>query len=119
MRDARPRFDVRVEAPRVRARIEEGGYAADTELAVAAVAFAEESLPCVTGITRHEGELYSQSPDCLTVVYPDGGDTLWSVAERYHKSPARLAERNGIPLHEPADAALATSLDGVAYLIVE
>ena len=119
VRGTQPRYEVRVDAPRVRARIEEGGYAADTELAVSVAAFSEESFPYVSGVTRHEDAPFEKNADCLTVVYPDGGDTLWSVAERYHRSPARLAEANRIPLASAGDAALPTSLDGVAYLIVE
>ena len=118
-RDAEPRYDVRIEAPRVRARIEDGGYAADTELALSATAFVEEGFTYVSGVTRHEDEGYAPRTDCMTVVYPDGGDTLWAIAERYHTTPARLAAANRIPLAEPADAGVIGTLDDVGYLIVE
>lgn len=118
LRSVEPRYDVRVDAPRVRARIEEGGYAADTELSLSVAAFFEESFPYVSGVSRYEGEEYPTCQDAMTVVYPDGGDTLWSVSERYHRSPARVAEENRIPLRDAADAGLPTSLDGISYLIV-
>ncbi|MBO7292852.1 MAG: LysM peptidoglycan-binding domain-containing protein, partial [Clostridia bacterium] len=46
-------------------------------------------------------------------------DTLWSIAERYHTTPAAVAAANRLPFTGNEEAALPHSLDGVSYLLVE
>ena len=113
------RFECRAEAVTAHGRIEEGGYAADTELAVSLSAFSTTGLPAVTAVVLHPEEAYARRDGSVTVVYPDGEDTLWSIAERYHTTPAAVAAANRLPFTGNEEAALPHSLDGVSYLLVE
>lgn len=113
------RFDCRAEALAAHGRIEEGGFAADTELAVSLSAFSAGGVSAVTAAVLHPEEPYTRRRGSVTVVYPDGEDTLWSIAERYHTTPGAVAAANRLPFHGNEEAALSHSLDGVSYLLVE
>ena len=113
------RYECHVSAPWSRGRLEEGGYATDTELSMNLVAFAEESMSVIEKVTLHPEEAYDARSSGITVVYVSEGDTLWSLAERYHLTPEELALGNRLPFSGNEDAALGTSLDGVAFLLVE
>ena len=113
------RFECHAEAIASHGRIEEGGYAADTELAVSLSAFSTTALPAVTAVVLHPEETYARRGGSVTVVYPGDGDTLWSIAERYHTTPAAVAAANRLPFLGNEEAALSHSLDGVSYLLVE
>ena len=112
------RYECTCTAHAAQSRIEEGGYATDTELAVTLLALRGESVAAVTAVTLHPEERYPEREGLITVVYPEGGDTLFSLAERYHTTPAALAEGNHLPFTGNEEAALPTSLDGVAYLVI-
>ncbi len=116
---AEVRYECRVEPILSRGRIEEGGYAADTELALSLVAFATESLSAIGALTSYPEERFPRREGEIAVVYPDEGETLWSVAERYHTTPTALARANRLPIEDNEAAAAPASLDGVAYLLVE
>lgn len=113
------RFECHAEAISAQGRIEGEGYAADTELAVSLSAFSTTALPAVSAVVLHPEEAYSRSGGSVTVVYPDGEDTLWSIAERYHTTPAAVATANDLPFTDNEEAALSHSLDGVSYLLIE
>ncbi|MBP5209446.1 MAG: LysM peptidoglycan-binding domain-containing protein [Clostridia bacterium] len=62
---------------------------------------------------------YPQDEDCLTAAYLCDGDSLWSVAKRYHTSPERIAGTNalsGDALRAPDSA---YPLDGYIKLLIE
>ena len=103
----------------VRPRIEDAGYGADTELSLSLVAVCEESVTAVDRVTVDTEDRFVRRDGTVRVVYPAGGDTLWSIAARMHTTPRDLAEANRLSCTDNAEAALPTSLDGVSYLLVE
>jgi hypothetical protein len=116
---AEVRYECRVEPLFSRGRIEEGGYATDTELALSLAVFTSESISAVGSVTPHPEEAFPKREGEITVVYPEEGETLWSLAERYHTTPAALSRANRLGIEENEGAAAPASLDGVAYLLVE
>lgn len=114
-----PFYEYRAEAVLSRARLEDGGFAVDTDVALSVAAFSEGHVSAVTDCRLLHEMPYPSQSGTITVVYPDDGDTLFSLAERYHKTPAELAEANHLPFESNEEAALPTSLDGVGFLLVE
>jgi len=55
----------------------------------------------------------------ILVYYPDGEDTLFSVARRFHTTPRRLAIDNSLTEATLADRSSAASLRGVDKLIIK
>ena len=102
-----------------RGRLEGNGYADDTELALSLAVFAPSSTSVICERRDYPDEAYPVRRGTVTVVYPKDGDTLFSVAERYHTTPASLALTNRLGELTNEEAALPTSLDGVAFLLVE
>lgn len=113
------RYECRCEAHEAHSRIEEGGYATEVELSVTLAAFREEGAAIVSEVTLYPEEAYPAREGSITVVYPEADDTLFSLAERYHTTAAALSDANHLPFEGNEEAALPTSLDGVAYLIVD
>lgn len=113
------RYECTVRPVTVRGRTADGGYAADTELALSLAVFGRSCTEAVVGVTPHPEETFPKREGSITVVYPDEGDTLWSLAERYHTTPAALAESCGLLGLSEEAVAEPSSLDGVAYLLVE
>ena len=112
-------YDCRVDAVGVRARLEEGGYAADTELRLLLSATAASPVTLVSSVTSYPEETYPTRRGIVTVVYPEADDNLFSIAERYHTTPAALAAANAISLADGLAANDPALLDGISYLIVE
>ncbi len=112
-------YECRVDAVSARARLEEGGYAADTELRLLLTAYAETPVTLVAGVTVHPEETYPTRAGTVTVVYPEADDDLFSIAERYHTTPAALIEANRLAVGEESFLADPALLDGVSYLLVE
>ena len=69
--------------------------------------------------TVFEDDRFPATRGAIKVIYPTGEDTLWSLSERYHTTRRALAEANRLVCTDNAEAALATSLDGVSYLLLE
>ena len=113
------RYECTVRPVAVRGHLSEGGYAADTELSLSLAAFGRESFSVVSSVTPHPEEAFVPDAALVRVVYPDPEDSLWSLAERYHTTPAAIAGANGLPPPAEESVALPSSLDGVAYLLLE
>ena len=103
----------------VRPRIEDGGYAADTELSLSLVATCRDGIAVVDQVELFKEERFTKQGGMVRVIYPSGEDTLWSLAERTHTTPCALAEANGLPYNDNAESALSASLDGISYLLLE
>ncbi|MBQ2718715.1 MAG: LysM peptidoglycan-binding domain-containing protein [Clostridia bacterium] len=112
------RYECCVNAVSSRARIEDTGYATDTELSLALTAYAPTPLTVVEGVRPLTDTPYPTRESSITVVYPEEGDSLWSVGERYHTTVAALTASNRLGEEErfPADP---ETLSGVGYLLVE
>ena len=77
-----------------------------------------DEVTVVSGVERGEGAYPERAPGEIVAVYPEGGETLWEIAERYGVSPAAVAQKNGLPegVQNAPDAP--NSLDGVVRLLI-
>ena len=77
-----------------------------------------DEVTVVSGVTRGEGAYPERAAGEIVAVYPEGGETLWEIAERYGVSPAAVARQNGLPegVQNAPDAP--DSLDGVVRLLI-
>ena len=97
-----------------RARVDGERVFVDAELGVCAVLRGERRIRMLAE-TRF-GEAVKQNAAVYTVCYPARGDTLWSVAKRYHRPIEAIAEMNTLGGSAAADSE--ESLSGIAYLLV-
>lgn len=65
------------------------------------------------------GEAECRDKGRILVYYPDGEDTLFSVARRFHTTPRRIAIDNSLTEATLADRSSAASLRGVDKLIIK
>jgi hypothetical protein len=85
----------------------------DAEIALMLTIATKESLSVLESVSfkndvvRRRGE--------YVVCFPAEGETLWSVAKRYHAPMAMLTVANDLHAAAPDDA---NALDGIGYLIV-
>ena len=107
-------YDVTVTPLSCRARADGERVGIDAELAVCMATRAEHEVVMLRAASF--GEAVVPSAACYTVCYPAREDTLWSVAKRYHRAIAEIAEKNPLSGGPAADAE--GSLEGVRYLLV-
>ena len=77
-----------------RARVEGGRLGLECEMAVSARVCVEDSL---TALTEAQFGEALEKPSEMVVAFPARGETLWSLAKRYHVSLAALAKLNATP----------------------
>lgn len=114
-----PRFDTVCEVLYLRPRTERDGIAIDAELSVKTIAYCEENFTFVSSVTPDKESPYPHRADEIAVLYPDDGESLWSLGKRTHTSPAALCHLNSLALPEGEDLASPHSLNGVGYLLVQ
>lgn len=102
-----------------RARLEVDCVAVDAEIALSLRAFEEQELRLLAEAEPDRSVSVEHGGNRVFVVYPQEGDTLFSLGARYHKSRAALAERNGLPPEALAISDMTHSLDGVHHLLME
>ncbi len=113
------RYECCVSAVSSRGRIEDAGYADDTELRLLLVAYVPTPLTVVESVRPVSDAAYPVREGVITVVYPEEGDSLWSIAERYHTTVASLASLNSLDGESLGFAADPETLSDVGYLLVE
>lgn len=101
-----------------RARLDEKMLSVDCELALWVRAHEARSIR-VLASAEPKGALAREERGCVHVVYPQKGDTLFSLSCRYHKKRAAVATANGLPDAALDNAASPASLDGVHHLLIE
>lgn len=97
----------------VKATVDGGRLLVEAELAAAPALSVAENVPALAALRT--GERLAPRAADLTICYPAPGETLWSVAARYHAPLLPLAEQNGLAAE---NAASPDSLKGVRYLTV-
>lgn len=97
----------------VKATVDGGRLLVEAELAAAPALSVAETVPALAALRT--GERLAPRAADLTICYPAPGETLWSVAARYHAPLLPLAEQNGLAAE---NAASPDSLKGVRYLTV-
>lgn len=113
-----PRFDIDCEVLYLRPRIERDGIAIDAEISAKVLAFCEDNFTFVSKITTDKENPYPKREDEIAVLYPEEGESLWSLGKRVHRSPEALCRLNGIELPTGEDLAAPHSLHGVGHLLV-
>lgn len=114
-----PRFDATCEVLYLRPRVERDGVAIDAEISVKTLSYCEENFTFVSSVTLDRENPYPHRADEITVLYPDDGESLWSLGKRTHTSPAALCRLNSLALPEGEDLASPHSLGDVGYLLVQ
>ncbi len=76
-----------------RARVEGGRLRLECEMAVSARLCVEQKLTALTEVRF--GEVL-EKPAAMTVAFPTRGETLWSLAKRYHAAPEVIARLNSV-----------------------
>ncbi len=114
-----PRLEAEVRLLCLRPRQERDGMAADAELGVRLLAYTEEGLAYVEGVSADKENPYEKRVDEIAVVYPEEGETLWSLAKRVSSTPAALCRLNQLELPIGEDLNTTHSLNGVAYVLVK
>ena len=95
---------------------EGGALNAEGELSVSATVTEKTTDETVCSVKAQEAEKRSGSG--MTVIYPQRGDTLWSVAKQRRVSPETLCKMNGMDEDRSADPNAADSLDGIRCLMI-
>ncbi len=113
------KYDCQIDVVCAHSRPEAAGYATDTELAVSLTVLEETTVPHIASVRTDPSESYAKDPATMIVTYPEDNETLWSVAKRYHTTPAALAAANQLAPQSNEEAAAPSSLDGVAYLLID
>ena len=101
-----------------RGRIDGERMGLDSEIYVCMSFFSKEKINALTAL--HFGELVKRDSGKITVYYPSGNDSLWSVGKRYKISTEKLADDNKLSLKSHADTRVDSkeSLAGAHHLII-
>ena len=101
-----------------RGRLEEKMLAVDCEIALWVRAHEKKTMR-ILAFAEPAGALPTKEACKLRVVYPGKGESLFSLAARYHKKRAALAAASALPDSALESPASPTSLDGVHHLLIE
>lgn len=101
-----------------RGRIDGERLGLDSEIYICMSFFSREKINALTAL--HFGELVKKEGGKITVYYPSGSDSIWSVGKRYNVSVEKLSEDNKLSLNSRADLRLDSreSLAGAHHLII-
>lgn len=116
-RDAE-RIDVTAIPLSVSVRLDASRLLASVETAFTVRLSKNGEVTVVSGVERGEGTYPERAPGEIVAVYPEGGETLWEIAERYGVSPETVARRNGLPEEAKTSPDAPNSLDGVIRLLI-
>lgn len=101
-----------------RGRLEEKTISVDCELALWVRAYEKRTMRILAS-AEPAGALAREEDGCVHVVYPQKGDSLFSLSARYHQKRAAVAAANNLPDAAMENAASPASLDGVHHLLIE
>lgn len=114
----KPHFECLSEVVGVRARIEQSAMAAECELALCLRATEQKCIEILESAEPDHSEEVEHRGNRIRVVYPKEGQTLFSLAARYHRSRAAIAAENGLSEDAVAISHLPHSLDGMHHLLI-
>ena len=111
------RYEVRCmpEVSGIRARVEKDGITVDAELFMSLYIQGTDSIRTVRSVSTN-GDMKKGMSDCVTIYYPDKGESLWSVGKKYGISIESLSAINGVS-SENFDSA--DSLSGLYSMIIK
>lgn len=111
------RTDCRAEVLYLRPRIEPDGYSVDAELSLRVTACTGEEMRLVSAV-ESDPTPYPEPSGDIRVLYPEDGESLFSIGKRTHTPLSLLCRENRLPSLSAEEAAAPQSLDGVGYLLI-
>ena len=101
-----------------RGRIDGERMGLDSEVYISMSFYGKEKINALTAL--HFGELVKRDNGKITVYYPSGSDSIWSVGKRYNVSADKLISDNKQSLKLNTDTSLDSheSLAGAHHLII-
>ncbi|MBQ1259903.1 MAG: DUF3794 domain-containing protein [Clostridia bacterium] len=101
-------------ATRTIARYDGERIGLDTELSIAFFILKRQKNMGIASIVL--GEKTEKKDECVRIIYPTIGESLWSVAKRMRLPISSIAAKNGIATDTEKDSP--QSLSGVKYLVI-
>lgn len=105
-----------VECVGANAHFEGERIAVSAELACAVIARMESAVEMVDEVSASGDEYHKD--ECVRAVYLTDGDSLWSVAKRYHVPMQEVVEDNSLPDEAIAHPEAPYLLDGLTRLVI-
>ncbi|MFA5562287.1 MAG: SPOCS domain-containing protein [Eubacteriales bacterium] len=102
-----------------RGRIDPARLSADCELALALEAYRQHRVGVVESAEADTEHPVEKAPGELVVVYLHDGESLWSVAKRYHARQSDIVALNKLPKSALENADAPYELDGFFKLLIE
>ncbi|MBQ1244965.1 MAG: LysM peptidoglycan-binding domain-containing protein [Clostridia bacterium] len=111
-------YDLHIETVSVKGRLDDTTISADAELFVAIRAERSYSERLLDTLKLDDSEKAERCLNEIRVVYPEGNDSLFSIAKKYGIEYEKLAKMNGLPDSSIESPAETHSIDGVTHLII-
>lgn len=100
-------------------RVDRDRLYCDFEVALCVRATCEKSIRLVNSYTADAAHPFEERNCEIIAAYLKEGDTLWSIAKRYHASPEHIVSTNDLPIGALAEPDAAYMLDGYTRLLIE
>lgn len=100
-------------------RVDRDRLYCDFEVSLCVRATCEESMQMVNAYTADAAHPFEERSCEIIAAYLKEGDTLWSIAKRYHASPEQIVSTNDLPIGALAEPDAAYILDGYTRLLIE
>ena len=112
------RVNCAVNATDVKINIDENNVRASWNLDFFITVNAERRQRCL-GASYLTDEEFANDESVVTVYYPDSGESLFSIAERFHTSVASIAESNRLSESVFASSSEPLEVHGVKTLLIK
>ncbi len=111
-------YDLHIEVVSARGRLDDSTISADAEAFVAIRAEKSYSQRLIDSLKLDTAEKIEKPQSEIRVIYPEGKDSLFSIAKKYGVSYEELAKINGLPDSAIESPAECHSIDGVTHMII-
>lgn len=111
------RLEPKVRLSHTTGSIDADNVYASCTLELGVLATQEMSVRALSESQAREDLPFEERPARVTVYYPDRGETLFSVAKRFHTTTAKVAADNSLSVSTAADGT-DTSLSGIKRLVI-
>lgn len=111
-------YDLHIEAVSARGRLDDTTISADAEIFIAIRADRSYSQRLIDSLKLDAAEKTEKCQNEIKVIYPEGKDSLFSIAKKYGVSYEELAKINGLPDSSIESPAECHSIDGVTHMII-
>ena len=88
--------------------------ALDCELSLSFIAVCENEISVISDITQGDARVTDES--CIRILYPQKGETLWSLAKSTSTKVKRMCEINGLSLE--GQTSMTQSLENCKFIII-